>query len=76
MNGNILTYLRSEAGRQSDKVALVRQIAQGMEYLHSREIIHGDLKVSCLGHIDKLWLTRLGHTPNVPPSPLSYYNIN
>jgi serine/threonine protein kinase len=45
MNGSILNYLRSDAAIQSNKTALVHQMAQGMEYLHSRDILHGDFKV-------------------------------
>jgi hypothetical protein len=33
MNGSILNYLRSDAAIQSNKTALVHQMAQGMEYL-------------------------------------------
>ena len=52
-NGNILSYLRSNVGSQSSKVALVHQIAQGMGYLHSRDIVHGDFKVSHLAKGDQ-----------------------
>lgn len=45
-NGNILTYLRTENGSQADRIALVHQMAQGMEYLHLHDIMHGDFKVS------------------------------
>ena len=45
-NGNILQFLRSEAGRTADRVKLLLQVAQGMTFLHSCAIPHGDLKVS------------------------------
>ena len=45
-NGNIVDYLQTPAGKRCEKVALVHQMALGMEYLHSRDIIHGDFKVS------------------------------
>ncbi|WVQ95465.1 hypothetical protein IAU59_002562 [Kwoniella sp. CBS 9459] len=43
-NGRITDYLLSETGRGVNKIALIHQISQGMEYLHSRDVIHGDLK--------------------------------
>ncbi|OCF54632.1 TKL/TKL-CCIN protein kinase [Kwoniella mangroviensis CBS 10435] len=45
-NGNVLNYLSSPAGREANKLALICEMAQGMEYLHSRDIIHGDFKAS------------------------------
>lgn len=45
-NKDVLTFLRNEAGKHANKIALLHQTAQGMEYLHRREILHGDLKVS------------------------------
>ena len=44
-NGNVLAYLRSDTGSHSNKYVLVHQMAQGLEYLHSRDIVHGDFKV-------------------------------
>ncbi|WRT70781.1 uncharacterized protein IL334_007780 [Kwoniella shivajii] len=43
-NGRITDYLSRGAGQQVDPLPLIHRIAQGMEYLHSRDIIHGDLK--------------------------------
>ncbi|WVQ95463.1 hypothetical protein IAU59_002560 [Kwoniella sp. CBS 9459] len=45
-NGNILTYLRTPQGAHCNKLAFVCEMAQGMEYLHSRDIIHGDFKAT------------------------------
>ncbi|WVW80744.1 hypothetical protein I302_102730 [Kwoniella bestiolae CBS 10118] len=45
-NGNVLNYLSSLSGKEANKLALICEMAQGMEYLHSRDIIHGDFKAS------------------------------
>ncbi|ORX40883.1 hypothetical protein BD324DRAFT_647787 [Kockovaella imperatae] len=45
-NGDALQYLQSERGRGASKLAILHEIAEGMEYLHGREIVHGDLKAS------------------------------
>ncbi|EIW70092.1 hypothetical protein TREMEDRAFT_29882, partial [Tremella mesenterica DSM 1558] len=45
-NGNVLQYLRTDLGKQANKLALIHQISQGLEYLHSRYILHGDVKAS------------------------------
>ncbi|WVF67899.1 hypothetical protein IAT40_002660 [Kwoniella sp. CBS 6097] len=45
-NGNILTYLKTPQGIHCNKLAFVCEMAQGMEYLHSRDIIHGDFKAT------------------------------
>ena len=47
--GNIVAYLR-KPHKQVDGLTLKRmihEIATGMEYLHSKGVTHGDLKVSC-----------------------------
>ncbi|WVW80754.1 hypothetical protein I302_102740 [Kwoniella bestiolae CBS 10118] len=43
-NGRITDYVRSEVGSRVDRIALIHRVAQGMEYLHSRDVVHGDLK--------------------------------
>ncbi|WWC65262.1 uncharacterized protein I303_107879 [Kwoniella dejecticola CBS 10117] len=43
-NGRITDYVRSEIGRDVNRISLLHQIAQGMEYLHSRDVVHGDIK--------------------------------
>ncbi|OCF78736.1 TKL protein kinase [Kwoniella mangroviensis CBS 8886] len=43
-NGRITDYIRSDAGSKVDRIALIHRVAQGMEYLHSRDVVHGDLK--------------------------------
>jgi serine/threonine protein kinase len=47
--------LQTPAGKRCEKIALVHQMALGMEYLHSRDIIHGDLKVSRLLQSRQVW---------------------
>lgn len=42
--GNALSYLRKYP--RANRVQLVYQIANGMEYLHSKGVLHGDLKAS------------------------------
>lgn len=46
-NGDVLHYI-AQAGtdRGVNRLPLIHQIAQGLEYLHSRDIIHGDFKAA------------------------------
>ncbi|KAJ7231344.1 kinase-like domain-containing protein [Mycena rebaudengoi] len=41
-NGTVLKYLEEHGRRDVDK--LLWEVAQGLEYLHSRNIVHGDLR--------------------------------
>ncbi|KAJ7233219.1 kinase-like domain-containing protein [Mycena rebaudengoi] len=41
-NGTVLRYLEDHKGANVDR--LLSEIAQGLEYLHSRNIVHGDLR--------------------------------
>ena len=45
-NGDILHYVGEDMGRDVNKIMLLHQVAEGMEYLHSRQVLHGALKVS------------------------------
>ena len=52
-NGTLVTYLKSLPSLDSvDLLKMIHEIAKGMAYLHSKGVLHGDLKVClCL-----LWL--------------------
>ncbi|KAJ7273254.1 kinase-like domain-containing protein [Mycena rebaudengoi] len=41
-NGTVLKYLEQHGRQDADK--LLWEVAQGLEYLHSRNIVHGDLR--------------------------------
>ncbi|KAF7340967.1 Kinase-like protein [Mycena sanguinolenta] len=41
-HGTVLNYLKQHGHRDVDK--LLYEIAQGLQYLHSRDIVHGDLR--------------------------------
>ncbi|KAG8875733.1 hypothetical protein FRB97_004768 [Tulasnella sp. 331] len=47
-NGDVISYVKGynerAQGRSLDKWKLVKQIAEGLIYLHSQHIVHGDLK--------------------------------
>ncbi|KAJ6485878.1 ras guanine nucleotide exchange factor domain-containing protein [Mycena sanguinolenta] len=42
MHGTVLNYLKTHCHANLDK--LLYEIAQGLEYLHSRNVVHGDLR--------------------------------
>ncbi|KAJ3560674.1 hypothetical protein NP233_g10682 [Leucocoprinus birnbaumii] len=41
-NGNIRAYL--DKNPQSNRITLIQDVANGLQYLHSESIVHGDLK--------------------------------
>ncbi|KAJ7193806.1 kinase-like domain-containing protein, partial [Mycena pura] len=43
-NGTILKYLSESARGRAEVLQLLLEIAQGLEYLHSVNIVHGDLR--------------------------------
>ncbi|KZP28520.1 kinase-like protein [Athelia psychrophila] len=43
-NGSLFTYLKNYP--DCDKMALIRQIAAGLSYLHQHDVVHGDIKTS------------------------------
>ena len=46
-NGNLIAYLRNLPSLGSvNPLKLVHEIALGMAYLHSKEVLHGNLKVN------------------------------
>ncbi|KAF9257430.1 kinase-like protein [Marasmius fiardii PR-910] len=42
--GNLVRFLKDTPSEQIDHYSLVHDIASGLVYLHSRKIVHGDLK--------------------------------
>ena len=42
--GAILPYLKSPEGRQANTLDMIYGVASGLYYLHSRDVIHGDIK--------------------------------
>lgn len=47
MNGNLVTWLKGVTNDDEvDLLMCMHQIAKGMEYLHRKDVLHGNLKVS------------------------------
>ncbi|KZT20829.1 kinase-like protein [Neolentinus lepideus HHB14362 ss-1] len=44
--GNLEAFWRSSSSPQGDKLALMREVAEGLAYLHSHEVVHGDIQPS------------------------------
>ena len=48
-NGSMISYLKGlKTGSSWDPLKMVYEIARGMEYLHKKGVLHGDLKVDKL----------------------------
>jgi len=45
-NGNIIEFLKDKELKPDYVLHLIRDIAHGLEYLHSKDIVHGDLRGS------------------------------
>ncbi|VDB84672.1 unnamed protein product [Peniophora sp. CBMAI 1063] len=45
-HGNLAHYLHDRKTSQTDHLKMMHEIAQGMSYLHSKDVLHGDLKAS------------------------------
>ncbi|KAF8717455.1 RhoGEF domain, partial [Rhizoctonia solani] len=43
-NGNLSAYLRDNQCSDTDRITFCEQIRAGLAYMHSRDMIHGDLK--------------------------------
>lgn len=44
-----MTWLKGlRNGEEPDLLRCMHQVAKGMEYLHRKGVLHGDLKVSCV----------------------------
>ncbi|KAL0565658.1 hypothetical protein V5O48_016363 [Marasmius crinis-equi] len=74
-NGNLAQFLRKANPNQVDIPALTSDIASGLEYLHSENVVHGDLKEPNIllteayrACICDFGLSRLGVTLGLPPS--------
>ncbi|KAJ7360843.1 kinase-like domain-containing protein, partial [Mycena albidolilacea] len=52
-NGTIIKYLNDHGRANVDKLLL--QIAQGLQYLHSRNVVHGDLRGANILLINREW---------------------
>lgn len=45
-HGSLVSYLQRLPTLSLDRILqILREIAEGMEYLHSKDVLHGDLKV-------------------------------
>ncbi|KAJ7844191.1 kinase-like domain-containing protein, partial [Mycena leptocephala] len=43
-NGNIMKFLTNNNPSNTDRLSLILDVAQGLQYLHEEEVTHGDLK--------------------------------
>ncbi|KAJ3408142.1 hypothetical protein HDV05_005130 [Chytridiales sp. JEL 0842] len=45
-NGSAIQYLKANAGQKAVGMRILYEVSQAMQYLHSRHVIHGDLKAA------------------------------
>ncbi|KAJ6598279.1 kinase-like domain-containing protein [Mycena vulgaris] len=45
-NGNVFEYLRQESLGSEARLSLILDVALGLEYLHGKSVVHGDLKAA------------------------------
>ncbi|TFK48855.1 kinase-like protein [Heliocybe sulcata] len=43
-NGNVLSYIRENPVSEVDTQRLVCEVSRGLEYIHGRNLVHGDIK--------------------------------
>ena len=65
---------RDEAFTEKDVQRLMRQILEGVCFLHAHDVVHLDLKVRNLNHFPVLRLLE-NHTPDVKCFTVIYSNI-
>lgn len=65
---------RDEAFTEKDVQRLMRQILEGVCFLHAHDVVHLDLKVKKLSHFPVLRLLE-NHTPDVKCFTVIYSNI-
>ncbi|KDQ57963.1 hypothetical protein JAAARDRAFT_69304 [Jaapia argillacea MUCL 33604] len=74
-NGNIVKYIqdRESQGVTVDRLALTLDVAKGLEYLHSQDIIHGDLRAAniLVDDSEKPRICDFGLLPIIEQSKLS-----
>ncbi|KAG8919795.1 hypothetical protein FRC01_001105 [Tulasnella sp. 417] len=44
--GDVMNYLKEFSGQKVDKLKLIHEIAIGLEFIHNRDILHGNLNTS------------------------------
>lgn len=66
-NKNLLSFLRSETGEEASKIRLMHGIAEGMKFLHSRDVCHVSRASQVIRDETKLTSFRLHFVQGVSP---------